>query len=138
MTTMTRALVQAISADISAALADIAKKHGVALSTAGGKFDPAAGTATLKIEVAVAADGGPVPEGAKAGHIAAQADFKTYATMFGLKVETLGKTFTYKGLQTTVIGLMPNRRKYPVLCEQRGRNPFLLTIESLKAHFPSA
>lgn len=136
MTTMNRALAVAIKADINAALAIIGAKHGVAINTAGGRFDPASGTANLKVLVACPATGS--NEGASASHVQAANDFANYASMFGLNKETLGRTFSYKDHVTKVIGLMPNRHKYPILCEQAGRKPFLLTVETLKAYLPGA
>jgi len=43
------------------------------------------------------------------------ADYMKLAVAFGLKPEWLDKPFSYKWRKVTIVGLAPNRRRYPVV-----------------------
>lgn len=53
---------------------------------------------------------------AKDGSNADEREFKRYAPLFGLKESDLHRKITFGGKRYEIVGLRPNRRKYPVLC----------------------
>src|SRR5260370_51326 len=44
-------------------------------------------------------------------------DFKKRAHLYGLKVDDLGKSFSYKDRTFTITGLAPRGQKYPILAD---------------------
>lgn len=113
MTTITVDLLKTLRAECEAALLVVAKKHGVVIGMMGtARYNST--SATFKLDVAV--PNGDAPEGACATTIKAATDFKKMAGIFGLDAGMLGKTFEFEGSLVTIIGLLPSRRKYPVVC----------------------
>jgi hypothetical protein len=58
-------------------------------------------------------------------------DYKKLAQAFGLKPEWLDQQFTYKWRKVTVVGLAPNRRKYPVVGRDERGEIRLYPIETV-------
>jgi hypothetical protein len=75
--------IRTFRAEINAALAELAKKHGVVIKAGNATFDPG-GSATYKLEVSAVSEDGHVrtPEWLR---------FENMAGMLGLNVEFLGK-----------------------------------------------
>lgn len=135
MAQITKPFLQALRTDLEAAMAEVAKKHGIVLRVGNCSFTET--TAKFALEVAA------LGEGEESGDVAtlrARQDWKTnekYLTaMYGLKPEWLGQSFTYGGKTYTVLGLMPKRQKYPVYVrnESEGKN-VLLTAEGVVGGF---
>jgi hypothetical protein len=105
---ITRPLLRAITADINAALASIAKTHGVQIKVGNGSFTT--DNATIKIEVASIGDNG-------LAKTKEATDFERYATSFGLKPEDLGTVFESRGVKYTLIGAKSRSTKYPLLAK---------------------
>lgn len=91
------------------ALADYAKGLGLTVKAVGGRFNDNALTA--KIEFAVTVRGGQRVE-------PAADDFRKYMTLFDFKAEDLGATFQNRGESFKLVGLLPNKRAFPVLGER--------------------
>jgi hypothetical protein len=101
--------LSAIRADIDAALAEVAKKHGISLRAASAKY--ADSNFTMKVE------GATLDESGKASLREAE-DFRRYASLIGLKNEDLGREFlTPKGKRYRLVGFRAKSRKFPMLCE---------------------
>lgn len=45
-------------------------------------------------------------------------DFKMYCKSYGLDPEDYDRRFTYDGKDYIIIGIRPNKRKYPISCQQ--------------------
>lgn len=93
-----------LAKDIEAALAEVAKKHGVTIQYAGGRFQDT--SLAMKLEVKVAD-----PEvQAKA----AQIEFASLAPLFRLTGAHYGREFTAQGKRYRLVGFQPRKRKYPI------------------------
>lgn len=68
-----------------------------------------------------------VSDGSNNKYAKEAADFRKYANLYGLNVNHLGQTFS----DYTILGLVPSRRKYPILCEKNGGS-ILITLETYK------
>ena len=90
----TKETCKAISADIEAALQAVAKKYGITIVPAGGRFNE--GTFTKKIEMTI-----PEAKTKRAEGI---------AELVGAKSEWIGKTFKFKTSKYTVTGINPRNR----------------------------
>ena len=104
ITKFDRQTAKALSAEIETALAAIAAKHGLTIAAAGGTI----GTVSLKLKFEC-----------KVNDPAASAKqerdtFNVYAAMFGLRPEHFGATFQYKRQVFRLIGILPNRPKFPL------------------------
>jgi hypothetical protein len=60
-----------------------------------------------------------------------RADYQALASAYGLKPEWLDKQFAYKGRKVTVVGLAPNRRRYPVVGRDERGTIRLYPIETV-------
>jgi hypothetical protein len=129
---LSKEILKVLRADINAALVAVGKRHGVSIAAGNCSFGPL--TASFKLEVGVL-DG--APEGASPKEIKARADFTRYCGLFDLKPEWLDKEFTYGGDTCTVVGLMPNRSKFPVLVK-RGDKRVLLPADAVVFGFQRA
>lgn len=87
---------------------------------------------TLKIEFVVVVQKG--QEGKDPQLIKAEAGWSEEARTFGLRPAWLGKTITFKGEKVKILGLFPNRPKFPVLVKGDGKS-FLLTAMAVKNAF---
>jgi hypothetical protein len=116
--------VRLISAEIDAALKDIANRHNIQLTTGGGTFS--SNNFTIKVNgSAISSDGSVMTKEAE--------DFKSHAFLFGLKAEDLGKTFFQGGKMYEIVGCKPRSSKYPILaqCKNDGKT-YKFTANSIK------
>jgi len=99
--------------DIDAAFSAIRQKHGVTLSIGNISYSPEKATSRITMiatgDPNVASD----PRAAELAKVAAE--FKLYASSFGLKPEQLGATFQYGRDTYKLVGLKPRRPKMPIL-----------------------
>lgn len=107
---ITGQMLKAIGREIEDAAREIAKKHGVSISYAGGTYGD---RNVVKFQIAsVAADGTvETPE---------REFFKRMATLYGLSPDDLGKDFRSGTTTYRIIGLSPAKRKYPIIAEHLG------------------
>jgi hypothetical protein len=111
--------------DVIAALAEVMKKHGVAVHAAGGQMYGDS-RAVLKFEFTVAS-----PEFAEA---AAKKDFAFEAPLAGIKPEAFGYQFrTIHGLYT-VCGVKASRPKLPLIGKTPAGKLFKFPANVLPAH----
>jgi hypothetical protein len=107
--TFDRTNLRVLAAEVSAALEPVAKKYGLSLVRGNGTFSPT--NYRLKVEFNV------VQDGATAATRQEVVDFQRSAHFYGLDPSDLGKTVNVYGKMYKIIGLMPNRRRYPILVE---------------------
>jgi hypothetical protein len=94
---------------IDAALLDIAVRCELtSLKTGNISFDADGVGARIQVKAVAKRPDGKTRE---------QLDFEKYHAVFDLKPEHLGAKFTRNGSHFEVIGLMPNRRKYPIVAK---------------------
>jgi hypothetical protein len=127
-TTISKDFLRSIREQMNAALASVAEKNGVVIQVGNASFTPE--NANFKLTIATLPDG--ADPTASASELKAAADWKNQAVFFGLKVAWLGKTFTQLGSTCEIVGLMPKRRKYPVLVRKNGKL-VLFTEDAVKA-----
>lgn len=112
-----KANLKTVRADIDAALAAVAKKHGIKLSIGGITYDPD-GTnfrTTLSAVTEAAAGGADV-----AGNVKWQSAFIKYAALFGMKKEDLGKKVKIGRETYTIVGARPKANMPIVLQKATG------------------
>lgn len=121
---ITRDKARLITADVLAALGEVATKHGVSFSNKGGNFSE--GSLTMRLEAAVVnADGSVNSRSAQS--------FTTMAALYNLKPEWLNEKFTSGGLEYTIIGLNTRRSKNPVECRQtRNGKTYIFKTDSIR------
>lgn len=104
-----------IQTDLVIKLKEIAKEHGISLRILKARYKQYQGT--FFIQASITGSDGKVKT-------QEEQDWNKYAEQWGLKKEWLGQSFVVNlsGKRYTIIGLLPNRRKYPVLTvTDRGR-----------------
>ena len=94
--------------EIMQAVAPIAERHGISIKLGKGSYGILNASQVLEFAI-IGSDGYAQTPEAK--------DFTTYAKMFGLDPAWLNKPLTVPGRSETltIVGLKPNRPKYPVL-----------------------
>ena len=126
MKEFTRQNLKSLRKEIEAALNEVGQKNGIALSMGNIRFSGSEFRA--KLEAAV---GNPVSKEQKQKEA-----LKEYGSMFGLSEKDYGKTFVSNGDTFKLVGLLPNRRKYPIVGQSlRTGKEFIFTervIEKLK------
>lgn len=118
-----RTNLRALQADIDAALAAMAEKHGIQIKAGGASFGATA--ATFKVELAVIGDGGV----AKTRHAT---EFELFASSYGLAPTDLGREFTYKGNGYKITGLSTKSRRFPVEASRTDGRTFKFPAELVK------
>lgn len=112
ITSFTRESLKLLRADIDAALAQVAAKHGIALASARCTFS--SDNFKLAVEGATKQASGEVntPEAAS---------FNAMAAFYRLKPENLGASVRIEGEEYRISGLRPNAKKRPI-CLTRVRD----------------
>ena len=105
------------------ALKAVGEKYGVSFRFAG--VSMTSDHASMKLECSVLR---------KAGSLSREAeDFLHYCKMYGMEKEWLNKVFLSRNKEHRLIGLMPNRPKYPILVEEvRSGKKLLMTADGVK------
>lgn len=118
-----REALRAIVADINAALAPVAAKHGIALNVGRSVFT--ASSATIKVEAAVRGAGADAD--ASARDLKAAQDWEGWHSILGLQKEWLGKSFVRSADKGAwrIVGILPNSRKYPVLVHNAEQGKYM-------------
>lgn len=122
--TITRELLRTLRADIDAALAAVGKKHGVVLNAGNASFTPT--SASFKLH-AVLADAPKVDPDVEAAD-----DWRALARRFQLEPDWLGKSFVSGGRPFTIVGLLPNRPKRPVLARGSNGKGYVFDPDSIR------
>lgn len=117
--------IRLLRGQIETALAELGVKHNLAISVGSATFLPGKNV-TFKLEcAAIDADGEVATAEAEA--------FKSYAALFGLKADDLGRSFVSQGKQWKIVGCAPRSRKFPILCEDSNGKVFKLSAYSVIA-----
>ncbi len=106
ITEFNRATARDLQAAVKLALAPVAEEFGIDITVKGGTFSPS--SLVQKIEFATVGEGGLVND-------RDAESFKMSAARYGLKIDDLGREFSYAGGRYRVVGLRPKSRKYPVV-----------------------
>lgn len=114
-----KAACRQLAEDVQAAVQAVAKKHGLTLERAGGRFNPTEFTQKLKWTIG---DKAAVTKQAKA-------DWDMHCEVLGLKPEHFGKEVHCKGQAWRVCGLNPRRSRYPVLAEDSNGQRLRLSVD---------
>ena len=123
MNALTPASLAILRADITAALATVAKTHGITIAT--GRCTYTGQTATFKLDIGtISGDGVAVTKEAES--------FTRNAVIFGLLPEDLGKSFVSGGLSFVVAGLKPASTKYPILARREDGKVFKFGEDTVK------
>lgn len=101
--------VDILATDMEAALQDVAKRHGLVLSRAGGKFSSGTFTPKFSFSTVVLT---PIPGTDDA--LGVPASFARQAYSIGLKPSDYGKTFSIGGKQYRITDINTRRSAYPV------------------------
>jgi len=132
MTTINVDLLKKLRTEMDAALQAVAKANGVLIKTGSASYRDAA--ATFKVQVVAIGDDVENADeltNSDVTALKAAADWKTSAILFGLDSSWLGaKGVTIHGA-FEIVGLMPRRRKYPVLVKSPSGLK-LMTVEQIK------
>lgn len=103
---ITKQTLIALRPEIDAALAEIAKKHGISLKIGAGLYDVSGLTGTFKLEIAVLTEGG-IALSKEAAHLLT--NFKT----LGLTEDHLKQVFRLGGESYTLHGYISRAREKP-------------------------
>lgn len=109
---------------IDAALAPIATEFGLTkLQTGRIGYDIGGMGAKITVEAKCLGSDGQTQE---------EADYATYCDMYRLKPEWLHQKMLHHGGMVEIIGLRPNRRRFPVLVQHNDGKKILLTIPEVQ------
>lgn len=119
--------LQAFRKDFEQAVKDLEAKYEIKLKL--GNISYTSEKFSCKLEAVSIEEG---QEGKSVTLIQAEKDWNSYCGLYDLDKEMLGKTIKVKGDPYKILGLMPKRRKFPILVEDKKGNQVLLTVEALK------
>ena len=115
-------VLKKLQPEIEAALAVLGRKHGITIRAGTARFRER--TADLKLELAViGGDGRPARREAE--------EFEKYHAMFGLEAADLGRTIVIDREEHRLVGLAPNRPKYPIVMERVREGKLVLCTEDV-------
>lgn len=117
-----RTACRLLSQKVENQLEALGKELGIKFTYKGGRFSDS--NMTMKIEAALIQNGE-----AKSVEIE---DFKTYAEIYGLKPDDLGKEITIGNNKYTIKGLKPRSKKYPIIGEKGDGRRFKLPLTAVK------
>jgi hypothetical protein len=126
--TFDRAAVRTLRDDINEALAAVAKKHGISLSTGNVSFN--ARNANIKLVAAIIDESGVAQTPEKTA-------FRAYAPHYGLSPDDFGKTFRAAGKTYEIVGLKPKSHQYPILGKRADGKIFKFPAETVKFGLPA-
>ena len=117
-------LLKKLGPEIEAALAGLGRRHGITIRVGGARFRES--TADLKLELAVVGGDGKVAR-------KETEEFEKYHALFGLEPGDLGRVITLDREEHRLVGLAPNRPKYPLVLERvRDGKTVLCTADVLE------
>jgi hypothetical protein len=126
---LNQANVKALQIALGLAADNAARESGitglVALKGSRASYDPITGTVKVTVEFQIKTDA------------QERAAFDNGATMFGLKPEAYGATFTNRGTTYKLVGFDFKRRKFPVVATDPAGRAMLFTSEVLRKLDPS-
>ncbi len=105
---ITPAVCKKLRDEIDSRLAALAHTYGLTIHAGHASYD--ANAVTFKVECALA------------GFDRDKDDFDKTHFLFDLPADAYGKEFTFGGRKYTLVGLKPNRPKYPIIAARDGSN----------------
>jgi hypothetical protein len=132
-TTMTldRKIVNNITDDMTVAVQDVAKKHGVVIKFKSGTFSLTNATVKFTVDVIDAEKG--------VANSQERKDYQRLAAFHGLSPDWLDQAFTVSGAVYTVIGLRPRSYKFPVIVRRISNGKlFKFPISTVKSAFSNS
>lgn len=118
--------LDSLRASLNEALATVAAKHGISLTTGMISFAPDQQRCTVKVEAGVFGEDGMAVT-------RAVQDFKLFATAYGLKPEHLGQTFVSRGKKFKLVGINGKASKRPFIIEDEAGVKYT-TTEAMVLH----
>ena len=103
--TLDRQNIRLINSEINNAVQEVAKKYGVEIKTGSSSYT--SNSATTKVVISTVGDDGVVMT-------REVEDFNNNKELFGI-TKNIGDTFSHRGVEFKIAGLMPRSRKFPVL-----------------------
>ena len=101
---ITRQVLKDLRPKIEGALSELSEKYGIEMKIGNGSFAGLSGHFKLLLSST-----------GENGETAEQRDFNRYASRYGMDETWLGKTFKANGESYTITGILPKRRKNPIL-----------------------
>lgn len=131
-TTINAQTLKLLRPKIEAALAAVMAEAGLACKVTRGTYGGETGS--FKLELCVPNESGETDPSL----IRAERDFAQYANLFGLKASDLGAEIKINGKKAKIVGLMPNRPKFPIVARYEGAKDVVLftqdgTVRALAA-----
>lgn len=115
-------VLRKLQPEIEAALAALGRRHGITIRAGTARFRES--TAELKLELAViGGDGRSVRREAE--------EFAKYHAMYGLEAGDLGQVVILDREEHRLVGLAPNRPKYPIVMERLRDGKVVLCTEDV-------
>ena len=127
---MDKKKIQAMQADMLAALESVAKKHSVEFqfkSSTFGDFEWLAKMSVTDIDAQALAKAEDVRK----------TTFKVYSRRFGYDPSIFGKSFSFRGETRTIVGVEPKRKKFPIITKNSDGSESLFTVEAVNAYLTS-
>jgi len=119
MNTFTKPNLDIIRADVNKALASVAKAHGITLDIGNIRFSEEQFTTKLTGTASATADG------------AARLNFERFASKFGIRPDSFGKTFDSRDQKFTIVGIKERSHKYPIIAESSKGGTFKLPLKMI-------
>jgi hypothetical protein len=104
---ITRQMLKDLRPEIEDALKGVSEKYGIKMQLGNGHFGGLTGD--YKLILTTTGANGETPE---------SRDFALYASRFGMDESWLGKTFKSNGHTYTIKGILPKKRKMPILLDR--------------------
>ena len=115
-------VLRKLQPEIEAALAAVGHRHGITIRAGTARFRES--TAELKLELAVIGGDG------RAARREAE-EFAKYHAMYGLEAGDLGQVVILDREEHRLVGLAPNRPKYPIVMERLRDGKVVLCTEDV-------
>lgn len=122
---MTREEANAVHAAMRTAAEAVAKKHGMRVARQSGSFSDA-------LSISITIEKVDIDERGINVASPAVADYARYAAGYGLPEDGVGRTFTERGRQYTILGLEPRARTFPIVVRRDDGSEFRLTAAVVK------
>lgn len=119
-TKIDKAATREIGAGVVDALQAFAAEHGLTVAGAGGRYDPAAGKVTLKVEFSLAS----VDSG--------QIEWDRYCSRYGLTPADYGRAFQWGGDTYVVRAFRPRAPKRPISATAPDGRTFSFPLDAVK------
>ena len=124
-----RANVKTLSVEVLNELQALCKKHGLVVTSKGGKFDAGIFDLKLQFNCVTTETGEVVPPYAQ--------DWAKWAGMYGFEISDLGKPVLVNGKRFSLAGIKPSNRTLPIIVQNSNGKAFKLSVdrarEGLKA-----